>query len=67
MMDKRKDPDEWTFEQRAAIAEDIQGQLEETLGRLMLLGQHLAAEITIANHLLERQICLHLSEDEMPF
>jgi hypothetical protein len=66
-MSKRKDPDEWTFEQRAAIAEDIQWQLEETLGRLMLLGQHLAAEITIANHLLEQQICQRLNEDEIPF
>ncbi len=62
-----RNPDEWTFEQRAAVAGDMDQQLVEVIDRLVRLSRELVAEISIADHLLSRKSSLRLDEDELPF
>jgi hypothetical protein len=62
-----QDPDEWTFEQRAALAGDLDQQLAELIDRMVLLGRELLAASTIAEYLLNRKSVYRLDEDELPF
>lgn len=61
------DPDEWTFEQRATVAEDMDRQLVEVIDRVVRLSRELLAETSIADYLVSRKARLRLDEDELPF
>jgi len=61
-------PDEWTFEHRAALAQDMDQQLAEVIDSMVRLTQELLAEINVADHLMNRKIRFRLDEDEqLPF
>jgi|APCry4251928276_1046603.scaffolds.fasta_scaffold154641_2 hypothetical protein len=60
-------PDEWTFEQRAALKRDLDQQLIELVERMVRLGRDLMADITIADYLLNRKRMYRLDEDDLPF
>jgi hypothetical protein len=60
-------PEEWTFEQRAALARDLDQQLIELVERIVRLGQELMADITVADYLLNRKRMYRLDEDDLPF
>jgi len=60
-------PEEWTFEQRAALAGDLDQQLIELVERIVRLGQELMADITVADYLLNRKRMYRLDEDDLPF
>lgn len=61
------DPDEWTLEQRATVAEDMDRQLVEVIDRVVRLSRELLAETSIADYLVSRKARLRLDEDELPF
>ena len=60
-------PDQWSFDQRAAVAQDMDQQLVEVIDRLVRLSRELLAEISVADYLVSRRIRLRLAEDELPF
>lgn len=62
-----QNPDEWMFEQRAAVAGDMEQQLVEVIDRLVRLSRELLTEISIADYLVSRKIRLRLDEDELLF
>jgi hypothetical protein len=62
-----QDPDEWTFEQRAVLAGDLDLQLVELVDRMVQLGRELMAASTIAEYLLNRKSVYRLDEDELLF
>ena len=62
-----QNPDEWTFEQRAALARDIDQQLVEVLDRMVRLSHELVAEIGVADYLTNRKIRHRLDGDDLPF
>jgi len=61
------DPAEWSFEQRAAVAGDLDQQLAEVIGRLAKLSRDLLTEISVAEYLVSRKLELRLDEDEIQF
>ena len=63
----RPDPAEWTFEQRTAVAGELDQQLVEVIERLVRLSRELLAETNVADYLVSRKIRLRLDEDELPF
>ena len=63
----RPNPAEWTFEQRAAVAGELDQQLVEVIERLVRLSRELLAETSVADYLVSRKIRLRLDEDERPF
>ncbi len=63
----RPRPEEWTFEQRAAVAGELDQQLVEVVERLVRLSRELLAEISVAEYLMSRKIRLGLAEDELTF
>ena len=63
-----RDPDQWSFEQRAALKGEYEQQLEETLERAERLSQQLAADVIVAGYLLGRRRRMQLEdEDQLPF
>jgi hypothetical protein len=62
-----ENPDEWTFEQRAALKGDLDQQLMELVERMVRLGRDLMADITTAEYLLNRKRMFRLDEDDLPF
>jgi hypothetical protein len=62
-----ENPDEWTFEQRAALNGDLDQQLIELVERMVRLGRDLMADITTADYLLNRKRMHRLGEDDLPF
>jgi len=68
MCQRRRDPDQWSFAQRAALKGDLEQQLEETLDRAERLSQQLAADVIVAGYLLGRRRLMQLEEDDqLPF
>ena len=63
----RPDPADWTFEQRTAVAGELDQQLVEVIERLVRLSGELLAETSVADYLVSRKIRLRLDEDELPF
>ena len=63
----RPNPAEWTFEQRTAVAGELDQQLVEVIERLVKLSRELMAETSVADYLVTRKIRLRLDEDELPF
>ena len=63
----RPTPAEWTFEQRAAVAGELDQQLVEVIERLVRLSRELQAETSVADYLVSRKIRLRLDEDDLPF
>ena len=61
------DPEEWTFEQRATLASDIDRQLEEVLERMGRLGRSLAEETVLFDYLKGRKRRHRLEEDGLTF
>jgi len=61
------DPEEWTLEQRAALASDVDRQLEEVLDRMGRLGRSLAEETVLFDYLKGRQRRHRLEEDGLLF
>ena len=62
-----RDPEEWTSEQRAALASDIDRELEEVLERMGRLGRSLAEETVLFDYLKGRQRRHRLEEEGLPF
>jgi hypothetical protein len=60
-------PEEWSFEQRAAVAGELDQQLVEVIERLVRLSRELLAETSVADYLVSRKIRLGLAEDELSF
>ena len=58
-------PEEWSIDQRAAVAADLDQQLLDVIERLVRLGRDLVAETSVAEYLVIRKI--RLEEDELPF
>jgi len=58
-------PEEWSFDQRAAVASDLDQQLLDAIERLVRLSRDLVAEASVAEHLVSRKI--RLEESELPF
>lgn len=58
-------PEEWSIEQRAAVAADLDQQLLDAIERLVRLSRDLVAETSVAEHLVGRKI--RLEEGELPF
>ncbi len=63
----RPNPAEWSFEQRAAVAGEMDQQLVEVIERLVRLSRELLAETSVADHLVSRKARLRLDEDELSF
>ena len=62
----RLDPAEWSFEQRAAVAGELDQQLVEVIERLARMSRELLAETSVADYLVSRKMRLGL-DDELPF
>lgn len=62
-----RNPDQWTFEQRAAVAGELDQQLDEVIERLVRLSRELLTETSVAEYLVNRKMRLRLDEDELPF
>ena len=60
-------PEEWSFEQRAAVAGELDQQLAEVIDRLVRLSREVLAEASVADYLASRKRQLGLDEDELPF
>ena len=58
-------PEEWSIEQRTAVAADLDQQLLDAIERLVRLSRDLVAEASVAGHLVSRKI--RLEEGELPF
>ena len=58
-------PEEWSIDQRAAVAADLDQQLLDAIERLVRLSRDLVAEASVAEHLVSRKI--RLEEGELPF
>lgn len=58
-------PEEWSIEQSAAVAADLDQQLLDAIDRLVRLSRDLVAEASVAEHLVGRKI--RLEEGELPF
>lgn len=63
----RPNPAEWSFEQRAAVAGELDQQLVEVIERLVRLSRELLAETSVADYLSSRKMRLGLDEDELSF
>jgi hypothetical protein len=63
----RPGPEEWSFEQRAAMAGELDEQLLEVIGRLVRLSREFMAEASVAEYLVSRKTRLGLDEDERLF
>ena len=63
----RPNPAEWSFEQRSAVAGELDQQLVEVIERLVRLGRELLVETSVADYLVSRKMRLRLDEDELPF
>ena len=61
------EPEEWSFEQRAAVAAEMDRQLTETVERLVRLSRDLLAETSVADYLVSRKTRLQLDEDGLSF
>ena len=59
--------DQWSFEQRAAVAQELDQQLVEAIDRLGRLSRELLAEASVADYLVSRKARLRLDEGELPF
>jgi len=62
-----ENPDQWTFEQRSAVAGEMDQQSAEVIDRMVRLARDLMAEACIAEYLVNRKARLRLNEDELPF
>ena len=60
-------PEGWSFEQRAAVAGELDQQLAEVIDRLVRLSREVLAEASVADYLASRKRQLGLDEDELPF
>lgn len=61
----RISPAEWSIDQRAAVAADLDQQLLDVFERLVRLSRDLVADASVAEYLVIRK--LRLEEDELPF
>jgi len=59
----RLDPEEWSFEQRAALLDHIEQQLDETLDRIGRLSRDLAVETALVDYLKGRVKQYTLDDD----
>ena len=66
-MGDRRNADQWTFEQRQAVAGELDQQLVEVIDRLIRLSRELLAETSVVEYLVSRKSRLRLDEDELPF
>lgn len=60
-------PDDWTFEQRAAVAAELESQIQEALDRAGRLNQDERVELKMAERLLARLVQHNAQEEELPF
>ncbi len=60
-------PMDWTWDQRAAVAGELDQQLLEVLARMVRLNRELSAEVSVADYLIRRRRKLRFDEDALPF
>ena len=63
----RSHPEEWSFEQRTAVAGELDQQLVEVIERLVRLSREILAEVSVADYLVSRKTRLGLTEDDLSF